>query len=75
MSLISLSYPESSESIAKDYASIVLEQVDVRQENRLEPSTRSSSLTVSLENLYRLLEMFKYQSYADEPRRGVLTGC
>lgn len=70
MSLISLSYPDSSELIAKDCASIVVDQMSAMAP--VEARASRSSLAMSLENLYRLLEMFKYHSYADEPRRGVL---
>lgn len=70
MSLISLNYQDSSDSIARDCAAIVVEKMTETAAAAARPE--KSSLAMSLENLYRLLEMFKYHSYEDEPRRGVL---
>lgn len=66
MSIISIHSSDNSNSVAKEFASIVADYMDDNDNAAAQKSM------VPLENLYRLLEMFRCDSYADEPRSGVL---
>lgn len=66
MSVISSFEVDNSAALAKRFASLVgdfFEHPAVAKE---------ASSRVPLENVYRMLEMFRYDSFADESRRGVL---
>ena len=66
MSIISTFEVDNSAALAKRFAYLAAGYLE-------SPSTaRKESAQVALENLYRLLEMFRYDSFEDESRRGVL---
>lgn len=64
MTIISYYEADSSAALAKRFATIARGLFD-------HPASAKDE-GVPLENLYRLLEMFRYDSFADESRRGVL---
>src|ERR1700733_7256598 len=66
MSIISTYQVDNSGSLAKQFAATVAGFFDNAD------AARSVSAKVPLENLFRMLEMFKYDAFADESRRGVL---
>jgi hypothetical protein len=66
MSIISSFETDKSDLLYKRFASLAssyFEKPEVAQ---------SPSAQVPLENLFRLLEMFRYDAFSDESRRGVL---
>lgn len=66
MSIASSYEFDNSAAVAKRFASLALGYFD-------NPSVaKDATAHVSLENLYRMLEMFRYGSFDDESRRGVL---
>lgn len=66
MSIISSYEIDNSPALAKRFASIARGYFE-------NPSVaKDTSAQVPLENIYRMLEMFRYGSFEDESRRGVL---
>jgi hypothetical protein len=66
MSIISSYDVDNSADLAKRFASLATSYID-------DPAlARSETAKVPLENLFRILEMFRYDAFADESRRGVL---
>jgi len=66
VSIISQNYVDDSNLIAKRFASIVATYFEGATE------VRDGSARVPLENLYRILEMYRFDAYRDEDRKGVL---
>lgn len=66
MSIVSTYDVDNSAALAKRFAMLAEGYLD-------NPSAgKSESARVALENIFRMLEMFKYDAFADENRRGVL---
>jgi hypothetical protein len=66
MSIISSYDVDSSAALAKRFAALATTYVD-------DPTVaKSDTAKVPLENLFRILEMFRYDAFADESRRGIL---
>lgn len=66
MSIISTFEADNSVALARRFAALTASYLD-------DPSAAQRNIAkIPLENLFRLLEMFRYQAFADEPRRGVL---
>jgi len=66
MSIISVYETDNSDFMYKKFASLASSYLD-------EPETkRSDSANVPLENLFQLLEMYRYDAFSDESRSGVL---
>ena len=68
MSIISSFRVNDSTALAKQFASMVAEYIDNPPNHGEDPAA-----LVPLENVFRLLEMFRYDAFADESRKGVLT--
>ena len=66
MSIISIHSGDNSDSVAKEFATKVADYMD-NSGNADAPKPM-----IPLENIFRLLEMFRCDSYADEPWSGVL---
>ena len=66
MSTISLIESDQSDRLAKRFADLASSYFDNREE------ARSPAATVPLENLFRILQMFRYNAFSDEPRSGIL---
>jgi hypothetical protein len=66
MSIISTFETDDSALMAKRFAALATSYLDDPKK------AKSRTAQVPLENLYRLLEMFRYTAFADEGRRGVL---
>jgi hypothetical protein len=63
---MSLSDCEQSDGLAKRFAYLATTYFD-------EPSAaRAPAAKIPLENLFRMLQMFRYDAFSDEPRAGVL---
>lgn len=66
MSIISVYEIDNSSFLCKRFASLATSYFD-------EPSVAKTSLAqVPLENLFRILEMYRYDAFSDESRIGVL---
>jgi hypothetical protein len=66
MSIISSIDANDSAALARRFALLASSYLE-------DPSTvKRDDLQVPLENLFRLLEMFRYEAFSDEPRAGVL---
>jgi hypothetical protein len=66
MAIISSYDVDDSAALAKRFAALAASYVD-------DPvAAKSETAKVPLENIFRILEMFRYDAYADEFRRGVL---
>jgi len=66
MSTVSFLHPDRSESLAKRFAYLASTYFDHPEEAK-DPAAK-----IPLENLFRMLQMFRYDAYSDEPRSGVL---
>jgi hypothetical protein len=66
MSTISLHTRDSSDELCRRFAVIAAEYLDRPEQ------ARSYAAQVPLENLFRLLQMYRYDAFADEQRSGVL---
>lgn len=66
MSIISSVELDNSAALAKRFAVLASEYIDNPA------AAKSETAKVPLENLFRILEMFRYNAFADESRRGVL---
>lgn len=67
MSVISTFSADNSNALAKRYA-------DLAGELLAHPAAKvEEAAGVPLENLFRILEMFRHDAFSDESRRGVLT--
>lgn len=66
MSITSSYYVDDSNTLAKRFASIVTRYFDEQA------TAKDGAARIPLENLFRILEMFRRNSYADEMRKGVL---
>lgn len=66
MSTISLSGLDQSDFLCKRFAYLASSYFDRPEE------ARTPGATVPLENLFRLLQMFRYKAFADERRSGIL---
>lgn len=67
MSITSSFRVDDSTALAKQFALMAASYVDNPPNTDADPASR-----VPLENVFRLLEMFKYDAFADESREGVL---
>lgn len=67
MSITSSFRVDESTTLAKQFASMAAEYVDNPPDVEADPAA-----LVPLENVFRLLEMFRYDAFADESREGVL---
>ena len=67
MSITSSFRVDDSATLAKQFALLTAGYVDNPPNTEADPST-----LVPLENVFRLLEMFRYDAFADENREGVL---
>lgn len=66
MSIISIYETDKSDILYSRFASLAASYLE-------HPATaKTSTARVPLENLYRLLEMFRYDAFSDESRNGVL---
>ncbi len=66
MSIVSPYEIDNSAALAKRFASLARSYFD-------DPSVaKNPTAHITLENLYRMLEMYRYDSFEDESRRGVL---
>jgi hypothetical protein len=66
MSIISTVEIDNSPALAKRFAALTAMYIDNPEE------AKSEKAKIPLENLFRILEMFRYNAFADESRRGVL---
>jgi hypothetical protein len=66
MSIISTVGIDNSPALAKRFAALAAIYIDNPKE------AKSEKAKIPLENLFRILEMFRYNAFADESRRGVL---
>jgi hypothetical protein len=67
MSITSSFRVDDSTALAKQFASMAAGYVDNPPKTEEDPTA-----LVPLENVFRLLEMFRYDAFADESREGVL---
>lgn len=67
MSIASSFRVDDSTALAKQFASMAAGYVDNPPNTEIDPTA-----LVPLENVFRLLEMFRYDAFADESREGVL---
>ena len=66
MSTMSLSDFEPSDGLAKRFAALATSYLD-------EPAAaRTAAAKIPLENLFRMLQMYRYDAFSDEARGGVL---
>lgn len=66
MSIISTFEVENSAALAKRFAALTMGYIDDPD------AAKSETARVPLENLFRILEMYRYGAFADENRKGVL---
>lgn len=66
MSVISLRQVDRSDLLCKRYASLVSSYIDHPEHGR------TTTARVPLENLFRVLQMLRYEAFSDERRNGVL---
>lgn len=66
MSIISLRHEDQSDLLCKRFAYLASTYMDAPEQ------VRGSEAEVPLENLFRLLQMFRYNAFADSARPGVL---
>ena len=67
MSITSSFLADNSTALAKQFASMTAGYVDNPPDTETDPAAR-----VPLENVFRLLEMYRYDAFADDSRAGVL---
>lgn len=67
MSITSSFRVDDSTALAKQFASLAAAYIDNPPNTETDPAA-----LVPLENVFRLLEMFRYDAFADESREGVL---
>ena len=67
MAIISTYDTDKSGALAKRYAHLAAQYFD-RPED-----ARSAAARVPMENLFRILEMYRYDAFSDDHRQGVLT--
>lgn len=67
MSITSSFRVDDSTALAKQFASMAAGYIDNPPNTEADPSA-----LVPLENVFRLLEMYRYDAFADESREGVL---
>lgn len=67
MSIISSFHVDDSAALAKQFASLTAAYIDNPPDTKADPAA-----LVPLENVFRLLQMFRYDAYGDESRGGVL---
>lgn len=67
MSIISSFHVDDSAALAKQFASLTAAYIDNPPDTKADPAA-----LVPLENVFRLLEMFRYDAFGDESRGGVL---
>jgi hypothetical protein len=66
MSTMSLIESDQSDRLARRFADLASSYFDRREE------ARGPGAAVPLENLFRILQMFRYNAFSDEPRGGIL---
>ena len=66
MSTMSLLGLDQSDRLAKRFASLASAYLEMPAE------AQTPAAKIPLENLFRLLQMFRYDAFSDEPRSGVL---
>jgi len=66
MSIISVYEADKSDLMYKRFASLASSYLDMPE------NAKSSTAQIPLENLFRLLEMYKYDAFSDESRTGIL---
>jgi len=66
MSTISLHNQDFSEALCRRFAIMTTEFLEAP------PVARTDAALVPLENMFRVLQMFRYESFADERRSGIL---
>lgn len=66
MSIVSLRREDQSDVLCKRFAYLTAEYIDAPEQ------ARKSEAQVPLENLFRLLQMFRYDAFADSARPGIL---
>jgi hypothetical protein len=67
MSIISSFQVDDSAALAKQFAAMTAGYIDNPPDPKVDPAA-----LVPVENVYRLLEMFRYDAFGDESRDGVL---
>lgn len=67
MSIISSFQVDDSAALAKQFAALTAGYIDNPPDTKADPAA-----LVPLENVFRLLEMFRYNAFGDESRGGVL---
>lgn len=66
MSIMSVSRPDASTTMYKHFASLVSGYVDAPEDQSL------ADAVIPIESIYKLLEMYRYDAFKDETRRGAL---
>lgn len=66
MSILAVYEPDQSNALCKQFATLTSSYLDHPEQ------AKALSARVPLENLYRLLEMYRYDAFSDVNRRGVL---
>ncbi|HEV8334708.1 MAG TPA: hypothetical protein VGQ22_25015 [Steroidobacteraceae bacterium] len=66
MTTLSLLGLDHSDRLAKRFATLTSAYLDMPAE------AQSDAAKIPIENLFRLLQMFRYDAFGDEPRSGVL---
>jgi hypothetical protein len=66
MTIISRVETDNTKRVAKRFAALAVSYLDDPHK------AKSRTAQIPLQNIYRLLEMFRYDAFADEGRRGVL---
>jgi len=66
MSIMSVSRPDASTTMYKHFASLVSSYVDAPEDQSL------ADAVIPIESIYKLLEMYRYDAFKDETRRGAL---
>lgn len=67
MSIVSSYHEDNSASLAKRFAALAAGYLENPPDVKQKPA-----VMVPLENVFRMLEMFRYDAYGDESREGVL---
>jgi len=66
MSIMSVSRPDASTTMYKHFASLVSGYVDAQANQPL------ADAEIPIESIFKLLEMYRYDAFKDETRRGAL---
>jgi hypothetical protein len=66
MSTMSLLGLDHTDRLAKRFASLATQYLDTPND------AQTDAAKIPLENLFRLLQMYRYDAFSDEPRSGVL---